>query len=148
MFRGAFTARVDDKGRLKLPALVKQRLEEKYGADSPYFVTSLTGDFVLIYALSDWERIEDTLSQASQFDKLKRKFLFQANHFGAEASVDEQGRLLIPGKLREQAGMKGEVMLTWQLNHIEVLSQARYGVEQEQNRLEEEDLENLGKLGI
>jgi len=148
MFRGTFTARVDDKGRLKLPALVKQRLEEKYGADSTYFVTSLTGDFVLIYALNEWEKIEDTLPQTTQFVKLKRKFLFQANHFGAEAGVDEQGRLLIPGKLREQAGMKGEVMLTWQSNHIEVLSQSLYEVEQERNRLAEEDLENLGKLGI
>ncbi|MBI3666230.1 MAG: division/cell wall cluster transcriptional repressor MraZ, partial [Acidobacteria bacterium] len=97
MFRGTFTVKVDDKGRLKLPTLVKQRLDEKYGADSAYFVTSFTGEIVHIYPLSDWERMEETLSQAPQFDKLKRKFLFCANHYGAEAALDEQGRVLIPG---------------------------------------------------
>ena len=100
MFRGTATVKVDDKGRLKLPAFVKERLDEKYGANSMYFVTSLTGDNVFIYPLSEWERIEVTLSQAPQFDKLKKKFLVQANQYGAEATVDEQGRLLIPGKLR------------------------------------------------
>ena len=148
MFRGTATVKVDDKGRLKLPAHIKERLDARYGAESMYFVTSITGDIVLVYPLSEWERIEETLSQAPQFDKLKKKFLFQANQYGAEAGLDEQGRLLVPGKLREQAGMKGEVKLNWETNHIEVLSQARYETEAEQNRLSSEDFENLAKLGI
>jgi MraZ protein len=148
VFRGTATVKVDEKGRLKLPAHVKERLESQYGANSMYFVTSLTGDVALIYPLAEWERIEQTLSQAPQFDKLKRKFLFQANHYGAEAGLDEQGRLLIPGKLRDQAGIKGEVKLNWETNHIEVMSLARYEQEAEQNRLTPEDFENLAKLGI
>ncbi len=148
MFRGTATVKVDDKGRLKLPAFVKERLDERYGTNSLYFVTSITGDIVLIYPISEWERIEETLSQAPQFDKLKKKFLFQANQYGAEASLDEQGRLLIPAKLRDQAGMKGEVKLNWETNHIEVLSQARYEEEAERNRLTPEDFDNLAKLGI
>ena len=43
MFRGVFKVRVDDKGRLKLPATVKQRLDNRFGPDAGYFVTSLTG---------------------------------------------------------------------------------------------------------
>jgi len=148
MFRGTATVKVDDKGRLKLPAFVKQRLDERYGAESMYFVTSLTGDIVSVYPLSEWERIEQILAQAPQFDSLKKKFLFQANQYGAETGLDDQGRLLIPGKLREQAGMKGEVRLNWESNHIEVLSQARYEEEAERNRLTVEDFNNLGKLGI
>ncbi len=148
MFRGTFNVRVDDKGRLKLPALVKQRLDDKYGPGAGYFVTSLTGEIVLIYPLCDWEAIEKTLSQTSQFDKRKRKFLFQANHYGAEADLDDQGRLLIPAKLRDQAGMKGDVVLAWQSNHIEVYSQARYDAELEQNRLTGEDFEDLKGLGV
>lgn len=148
LFRGTHSVRVDEKGRLKLPALVKDRLATQYGAEGTYFVTSLTGETVLIYPLSEWERIEQILSQAPQFDKLKVKFLFSANRFGAEAAVDEQGRLLIPGKLREQAGMKGDVTLFWQSNHLEVFSQTRYDAESDQNKLSAEDFENLSKLGI
>jgi len=148
MFRGTATVKVDDKGRLKLPSHVKERLDEKYGKESMYFVTSITGDMALIYPLSEWERIEEILSQAPQFDKLKKKFLFQANQYGGEAAVDDQGRLLIPSKLREQAGIKGDVRLNWETNHIEVLSQARYEEEAEQNKLTPDDFENLSKLGI
>jgi MraZ protein len=148
VFRGTKEVKVDDKGRLKLPTAVKERLDDKYGADSLYFVTSFTGGEVLVYPISEWERIEQTLSQAPQFDKLKKKFLFQANQYGAEAGLDEQGRLLIPGKLREQAGMRGEVKLNWESNHIEVLSQARYDEEAERNRLAPDDFENLKNLGI
>jgi transcriptional regulator MraZ len=148
MFRGTATVKVDDKGRLKLPTFVKERLDARYGADSAYFVTSLTGDVALIYPLTEWERMEQILSQAPQFDKLKKKFLFQANQYGAEAALDDQGRLLIPSKLREQAGMKGEVRLNWESNHIEVLSQARYEEEADKNRLTPEDFENLKNLGI
>ncbi|MBI3666518.1 MAG: division/cell wall cluster transcriptional repressor MraZ, partial [Acidobacteria bacterium] len=60
----------------------------------------------------------------------------------------EQGRVLIPGKLRDKAEMKGDVTLFWHSNHIEVYSQARYQSELEQNQLGGEDFENLAKLGI
>src|SRR5712692_2121588 len=123
MFRGTVSVKVDDKGRLKLPAFLKERLDEKYGAGSEYFVTSLTGRTVHIYPIAEWERYEQTIAQAPAFDKTKVKFVFTTNRFGAEATVDEQGRLLIPGKLRDAAGMKGEVTLFWDTNHIEVFSQ-------------------------
>ena len=148
MFRGTFTVKVDDKGRLKLPTLVKQRLDEKYGPTPLFFVTSFSGDVVHVYPLGEWEHIEERLSQAPQFDKLKRRFLFYANHYGAEASLDDQGRLLLPSKLRDEAGMKGEVMLSWQSNHVEIFSQGRYQTELEGYRLTGEDFENLSKLGI
>ncbi len=44
--------------------------------------------------------------------------------------------------------MRGDVKLNWETNHIEVLSQARYEEEAEQNKLTSEDFENLSKLGI
>ncbi len=148
LFRGTHVVKVDDKGRLKLPSLVKERLAGQYGADASYFVTSLTGETVLIYPVTEWERIEQTLAQAPQFDQLKVRFLFTANRFGGEATVDDQGRLLIPAKLREMAGMKGDVTLFWQTNHIEVFSQARYEAEADQNRMTAEDFANLSKLGV
>ncbi len=148
MFRGTVSVKVDDKGRLKLPAFLKERLDEKYGAGSTYFVTSLTGQTVLIYPVAEWERLEETLAQAPAFDQLKVKFLFTANRYGAEATVDEQGRLLIPSKLRDSAGMKGEVTLFWEINHIEVFNQERYEAEAEQKRLTPEDFANLQNLKL
>ena len=148
LFLGSHSVKVDDKGRLKLPSLVKDRLAEQYGKDAACFVTSLNGQMVLIYPVAEWQRIEEALAQGPQFDKVKGKFLFQAHRYGGEAGVDEQGRVLIPAKLRESAGMKGEVTLFWQSNHIAVYSQARYDAEAEKNELTEQDYEDLSKFGI
>ena len=148
LFFGTHKARVDEKGRLKLPSVAKERLGQTYGADATYIVTSLTGENVLIYALTDWERMDQILSQAPQFDELKSRFLFMANHFGGEATIDDQGRLLIPSKLREFAGMKGDVTLFWQSNHIEVFNQERYDAAAQKNVLTPDDLKNLSRLGI
>lgn len=148
MFRGTFTVKADEKGRIKLPALVKDRLDKEYGKGATYFVTSPTGDIVHIYPDSVWERFESILSQAPSFDETKKRFLFWASHYGGEATMDDQGRLLIPAKLRDQAGMKGEVMLAWESNHIEVRSQARYEAALEEMKLRPEDFQYLAKLGI
>ena len=148
LFLGSHAVKVDDKGRLKLPSLVKDRLAEQYGKEASYFVTSLNGQTVQIYPLAEWQRIDDTLAQGPRFDRLKDKFLFQANRYGGEATVDEQGRLLIPAKLRDSAGMRGEVVLFWQSNHIAVYSQARYDAEAGKNDLTEQDYQDLSKFGI
>ena len=130
MFRGAHTGSVDDKFRLKMPALVRSALLAKY--ENPgVFVTSLTGKDVRVYPVSEWEAVERRLSQTSENagpmdGDLKTKILLQANHHGADGALDNQGRILIPASLREEAGMRGEVHLTWSKNHVLVLSADAY----------------------
>ena len=130
MFRGAHTGSVDDKFRLKMPALVRSALLAKY--ENPgVFVTSLTGKDVRVYPVSEWEAVERRLSQPSETGapmdgELKTKILLQANHHGADGALDNQGRILIPASLREEAGMRGEVHLTWSKNHVLVLSADAY----------------------
>ena len=145
LFFGTHSVKVDDKGRLKLPSLVKERLVERY-KDATYIVTSLTGDSVVIWPQPEFERIDRSLAQMSEFSKVRVKFQNTVNRYGAEATLDEQGRMLIPAKLRESAGMKGEVTLFWQGNHLEVHNQAKYDAEADQNRLTAEDLEELAKV--
>ncbi len=59
MFRGAFTARVDEKRRIRIPATFKHEIEERY--DDRFFITSADGQEVEIYPLSEWEKIEEKL---------------------------------------------------------------------------------------
>ena len=148
MFLGTLSVKMDERGRLKVPTLVKERFDLKYGKNATYFLTSLTGASLLVYPIPEWQRLLKTLARAPQFDKLKRKFLMMANHYGEEADMDEQGRLLVPARLREEAGMKGDVKLTWQSNHVEALNADAYEKGIEENRLTPEEFDNLAKLGI
>ena len=121
---------MDDKFRLKMPALVRGALLAKY--ENPgVFITSLSGEDVRVYPVSEWEAVERRLSQpnenAAPMDgDTKTKILLQANHHGADGALDNQGRILIPASLREEAGMRGEVHLTWSKNHVLVLSADAY----------------------
>ena len=152
MFRGIQTGRVDEKGRLKLPALVRQKLEEQY-RDANIFITSLDGARAKLFPLREWEAVEARLSEKSPEGKesdgaVKDKILFQANRFGAEETLDNQGRILVPAVLREAAGMRGEVKILWQSNHLLVVNAARFDEAAEANRLTAIDRRYAANLGV
>ena len=152
MFRGTQTGRVDDKGRLKLPALVRSRLEEEY-REPTVFVTSLDGEEVKVFPLREWKTVETRLSEKSSEGnesdgEIKQKILFQANRYGAEETLDNQGRILVPAVLREAAGMRGEVKILWQSNHLLVVNAARFDEAAEANRLTAIDRRYAANLGV
>lgn len=118
MLRGSFPAKIDEKGRIKVPAGFRKLVEDKYGLE--LYVTSLTGENVLIYPLSEWEEIESKLLAPPKMKPEKVKFLRNANYYGQEAQMDKQGRVLIQPRLRERAGMSGEVAVMGNLTYLEV----------------------------
>ena len=118
MFRGNHPTRVDDKGRLKVPAEFKRVIDEKYGTQ--FYITSLDGRVAQIYPFEEWERIEQKLASLSTFNPTKKKFLARVNYWGQQVEMDGQGRLLIPQLLRENAAIKGEVAVLGNLTYLEV----------------------------
>jgi MraZ protein len=152
LFRGLQTGRVDEKGRLKFPALVAKQLQALY-EDPRVFITSLDDEKVKVFPITEWEAVEARLSQKSTEGKevdgdVKDKILFHANRNGAEESLDNQGRILVPAVLRETAGMRGEVKLMWQNNHILVLSAKNFDETAVEKRLTSEDLKHAANLGV
>ena len=107
MLRGNYTARIDSKGRLKVPTAFRRLIEEKHGAE--FYVTSLTGECVRIYPLPEWDSIEQRLNLLPSMDPARRRFLDRTNYYGQQASMDGQGRLLIHPLLRKSAGVIGDV---------------------------------------
>ena len=105
MFRGNHPTRVDEKGRLKIPAEFKRVIDEKYGQQ--FYITSLDGDVAQVYPFEEWERIEQKLAGLSTFNPTKKKFLSKVNYWGQAVEMDGQGRLLIPQLLREAAQHQG-----------------------------------------
>lgn len=147
MLRGNYPARVDEKGRLKIPAPFKEDLEQNYGKQ--FYITSLDGQYVRIYPLEEWTRLEEKLQEASSFNRTRRKFLSRTNYFGQLVEMDNQGRVLIPSVLREKAEMKGEVAVLGNLTFLEVWNNERFVKEMiEQNPIMPEDEQVLDQLGI
>jgi MraZ protein len=145
MFRGNHPTRVDEKGRLKVPAEFKRVIDEKYSTQ--FYITSLDGKSAQIYPFEEWERIEQRLAGLSTYNPTKKKFLTRTNYWGQVAEMDNQGRLLLPQLLRDSAQLKGEVAVMGYLNRLEVKSME--GVRQEvEEAFTAEDEKNLDDLGI
>ncbi|HYL10711.1 MAG TPA: hypothetical protein VEU31_08235 [Candidatus Acidoferrales bacterium] len=145
MLRGRFSARVDEKGRLKIPADFLQALRE-YGGK--FYITSTTGESARIYPMRVWGEIEEKLAKVSSHNRAKQKFLTRANYFGQVVELDGQGRVLLPATLRETAEMKGEVDVFGYLNYLEVWNHARFAEEMKKNPFTEDDSKSLEDLGI
>jgi len=146
MFRGSAPARIDDKGRLKIPTDFRRLVEERHGPD--LFVTSVLGDSVLIYPLNVWEEIEQRLMALPATDRTKTRYLERVNYFGAQTTLDQQGRILVPQLLREAAGMNGDVVVSGQLNHLVVWNHERFAKRLDDQPFTDEDFRALSLAGI
>ncbi len=146
MFRGNHPTRVDEKGRLKVPADFKRVIDEKYGTQ--FYITSLDGKVAQVYPFEEWERIEQKLAELSTFNPTKKKFLERVNYYGQVIEMDGQGRLLIPSLLRDSAQIKGEVAVLGNLTFLEVRNLEVFRKQIEEEKFTPEDESTLDKLGI
>ena len=146
MFRGNHPTRVDEKGRLKVPAEFKRVVDEKYG--NQFYITSLDGKSALVYPFEEWQQIEDKLSRLSTFNPTKKKFLNRTNYYGQVVEMDGQGRLLVPSILRDAAEIRGDVAVLGNLTFLEVRNLSGFQKEMEQNPFTAEDENTLNELGI
>ncbi len=146
MLRGSYPAKIDDKGRLKLPNAFKAFVEEQHGAG--LYVTSLTGDSVRVYPMPVWLGVEQRLSRMPSTHPARVKFLDRVNYFGQVLEFDAQGRVLIPSRLRDAAGMTGDVDVLGQVDYLEVWNHDRFLAKLEREPFTDDDARALADFGI
>jgi MraZ protein len=143
-FRGSAPARLDEKGRLKVPNLFRQQVEEAFGAE--LFVTSLHGREILLYPLPVWRALEEKLAALPAIHRAKRKFLERVNYFGQEGALDGQGRVLIPQILRDTAKLPADVVVTGNIDHLVVSDRGALATRLADEDFTPEDYDELSKL--
>jgi len=147
MLRGNHPASIDDKGRLKVPNGFRTHIESQWGVE--LFVTSVTGEFVRLYPMAVWLEIERKLLAVPSAHPSRVRFLDRVNYFGQAASLDKQGRVLLPQMLRESAAMAGEVSVLGLQNHLAVWNQKRLHDRLfKQQPFTDEDGKALAEFGI
>lgn len=118
MFRGNHPAKIDEKGRLKMPAAFKSLVDAQNVTQ--FFVTSTNGKHAEIWPLPEWEKIEEKLTRASSLDDAVDEYLNVVNYYGQQVEMDNQGRMLLPPILRTKARLDAEVAVMGKGLHIEV----------------------------
>lgn len=146
MFRGNHPARVDEKGRLKLPTAFKAQVDQQYGPQ--FFITSKDGKRAEIYPMKEWEKVEEKLAAIPSMDPAKKKFLDVTNYYGQVVEFDGQGRLLLPQVLREKANLVGDTAVLGFQTYLVVVNEDAMKAELEANALNEVDAAALAALGV
>lgn len=146
MFRGNSAAKIDDKGRLKLPSRFVSVIPDASGRR--FFVTSMKGDCVWIYPLDAWREVERKLASAPSTNRAIQKYKRNVNFFGQEAECDGADRILIPAILRERAGVTDEVFVLGSDDHLEVWNRTRFDAQLQSDAIDDADLEVLATYHI
>jgi transcriptional regulator MraZ len=146
MFRGNHPTRVDEKGRLKLPAEFKRVVDERYGTQ--FYITSKDGRSAEIYPLPEWEKIEEKLALIPSMNAAKKKFLDRVNYYGQMSEIDAQGRVLLPQILRETAKLAGDVVVFGVQTYLEVENHDEFKQRMETDPLTTDDRQTLAEFGI
>jgi len=145
VLRGNYPAKVDDKGRVKIPAAFLEALRE-YG--NKFYVTSENGDYVRVYPMKIWNEIEEKLARLSSHNRTKQKFLTRTNYYGQVVELDGQGRILVPSILRESAQMRGDVDVLGNLNYLQIWNHTRFLDSLKASPITDDDEKTLDELGI
>ena len=118
MFRGNHPAKVDEKGRLKIPSAFKQLVDASNVTQ--FYITSVDGNSAEIWPLPEWEKREAQLAESSTLDDAVQKYLNLTSYYGQQVEIDNQARVLLPQILRDSAKLDAEVTVFGKLLYLEV----------------------------
>ena len=126
MLLGEYHLNLDDKGRLSVPAPLRHTLNELYAPDdTTLVVTKYFENCLVIYPKAVWLTIQTQLLELPN-DAESRGFLRQICSSASVCSLDRQGRLLVPPKLRQYAAIDNEALMIGVVKKLELWSPARW----------------------
>jgi MraZ protein len=146
VLRGNHAAKIDDKGRLKIPNAFRALIEKNHGTE--VFVTSLTGEYVRLYPMPVWLALEEKLARVPSSHPARLKYFDRVNYYGQTAQIDVQGRVVIHSRLRDSAGMTGDVDVFGQYDTLDVWNHERFVSKLQREPYGDDDARALAEFGI
>ena len=138
MFRGVQHINLDAKGRLSVPARQRESLLD-ISAGSIVVSIDTQSSCLVLYPLREWERIERDVQNLPTLNPAIRRFQRLVLGYASDVDLDGNGRILLPGALREYAHLEKRVVLVGQGNKLELWSESLWEAECEAALAAEED---------
>jgi MraZ protein len=148
-FSGNPKTKLDERGRLKLPAEFKAFVERKYGKGfNAFYITSMDGESAEIYPMPEWLERQKKVFALPQTNPARKILLARYNFYGDRADMDPQGRMQIPEELRQRAELSGEVKVSGEGNLMRVTSLKKLRDSVDGSELTPEMLDSLSGSGL
>ena len=143
MFMGEYNHTIDAKGRLIIPSKFRESLGEEF------VITKGLDGCLFVYDNQEWNAFEEKLKALPLNKKDNRHFVRFFLAGAAQVEVDKQGRILVPGNLRDFAELEKDVVLVGVASRIEIWSKARWeGITEDEDEAMEDIAERMADLGL
>jgi DNA-binding transcriptional regulator/RsmH inhibitor MraZ len=123
---GRYNGKLDDRGRLKLPVVFQTYLASL--PEKGLFVTSIDRNTAQIYPITAWRaNLKLLREQLGPNKKYAQALLFNAQDLGADAEMDNQGRVTLNNYLRENLNLDSQGLhLYWEDGHVSLFTEEVY----------------------
>ena len=143
MFIGEYEHSVDAKGRLIMPAKLRDEIGDSF------IVTKGLDGCLFAYSKNEWTAFEEKLSALPLSSKNARDFTRFFLSGAIECEIDKQGRFLITSNLRDFAGLEKDVVIIGVNTRIEIWSKEKWEKYNSDDNINVDEIaENMTMLGI
>ena len=142
MLIGEYDHSLDSKGRLIMPAKLRETIGEKF------VVTKGLDGCLFAFSITEWQKFEEKLKSLPLSNRNSREFTRFFLSGATECEIDKQGRFLIPNNLRESANLQKEVVIIGVGTRIEIWDKGKWDSYNNENISVEDIAENMTMLGI
>ncbi len=143
MLLGEYEHSIDTKGRIAMPAKLREELGGKF------IITKGLDGCLFVYAMDEWQRVEQKLASLPMSRKTARDFTRFLFGGACEGECDKQGRVLLPASLRRYAGLEREAVIVGVGSRAEIWDAAKWQQYNEESAEDVNELaEQLADLGI
>jgi MraZ protein len=141
-FWGEFEHTLDPKGRIIIPSKYREPL-----GNHVYLIKSWDKECIALFRRNVWENMmQEYLSQTNLFDEEEQEFKRLLASSVEDQEVDKQGRVFIPQKLREYAGIESSVTILGVHDHLEIWNPEKWQKEKEKKPIKELARQVEGRL--
>ncbi len=120
-FLGQYEYQLDQKGRVSLPADYRRRVD-----DTRFVLLQWEPTHLTLFPVDAWAGVQARMLELRRNDPAMSRLLRQITARAVEVEPDKQGRILIPARLKEAAGLDGAVYLIGALDRIEIWEPGRF----------------------
>ena len=120
-FLGSYLHQIDAKGRISLPASFRRGHETE-----PFILVRTRPDALALYPDESWNEVQSALREMVRRNTAYGPQLLSVTAHASEVSLDKQGRILIPDRLRQSVGLGSEALIVGAINRIEIWEPARF----------------------
>lgn len=143
MLLGEYEHSIDTKGRIAMPAKLREGLGGKF------IITKGLDGCLFVYAMDEWQRVEQKLTSLPMSRKTARDFTRFLFGGACEGECDKQGRVLLPASLRRYAGLERDAVIVGVGSRAEIWDAAKWQQYNEESAEDVNELaEQLADLGI